>query len=146
MRYSEITVAIRENSENDSEVLKSAMISMLLICKNAYFVFKSSKMHTKRLLLKTVFSNFELNCANVRCTIVSPLSLMLEKCERTEWQAHQDLNPGPLDLESSALPTELYAYVFPNYYYLLCRIARDLSVVSAMSLTRERRSNIYRKC
>ena len=29
----------------------------------------------------------------------------------TEWQAHQDSNPGPADLESAALPTELYAYI-----------------------------------
>ena len=25
-----------------------------------------------------------------------------------KWQGHQDLNPGPADLESAALPTELY--------------------------------------
>lgn len=35
-----------------------------------------------------------------------------------KWQAHQDSNPGPLDLESSALPTELYAYMPQAYDFI----------------------------
>jgi len=31
---------------------------------------------------------------------IEPLSMMLKKRDRLEWQAHQDSNPGPADLES----------------------------------------------
>ena len=51
----------------------------------------------------------------------------LKECK--EWQGHQDSNPGPTDLESVALPTELYPYKpaksHAYFYLLLIKMARN---------------------
>lgn len=42
--------------------------------------------------------------------------LLLNKIILGKWQGHQDSNPGPTDLESVALPTELYPYIVASLY------------------------------
>lgn len=85
-RYSEITVLLREKASEDSDKLEKALISLLLLCNKSLYLFKSSKTQFKRLLSKTLFTNFELRGSNVHCTIVTPLSLILKNRECTEWQ------------------------------------------------------------
>jgi site-specific DNA recombinase len=86
MRYSDLIIAIVENDSRDVNELEKAMITMIYICKNAYNVFKSSKTPLKHLLLKTLFSNCELNGENPHCVMVRPLCVMLRGVRCLEWQ------------------------------------------------------------
>ena len=110
-RHSELTITIIEKPETDNKTLESAIITMLYVCKNAHSVFKSSKTPLKHLLLKSLFSNCELNGENPRCVMVRPLSGVSKGVRCLEWQGQKDLNPRPMVLETIALPTELYPYI-----------------------------------
>ena len=58
---------------------------MLSLCNRALDIFKSSKTAQKRSLLRTVFSNLELNAQNLSWALVSPLSDMVEVVDYKEW-------------------------------------------------------------
>lgn len=58
---------------------------MLSLCNRALDIFRSSKTAQKRSLLRTVFSNLELNAQNLSWALVSPLSDMVEVVDYKEW-------------------------------------------------------------
>ena len=100
-RHSELTISILKKPETDNTTLEKAIITMLYLCKNAHFIFKSSKTPLKRLLLKTVFSNCELNGENPRCIMVLPLSGVLKRGRCLEWQCVQsDANLSQIPYQS----------------------------------------------
>lgn len=83
-RTSEIDARLNEQSENSHDIEKAIFI-MLSLCNRALDIFKSSKTAQKRSLLRTVFSNFELNAQNLSWALVSPLSEMVEVVDYKEW-------------------------------------------------------------
>lgn len=83
-RTSEIDARLNEQSENSHDIEKAIFI-MLSLCNRALDIFKSSKTAQKRSLLRTVFSNLELNAQNLSWALVSPLSDMVEVVDYKEW-------------------------------------------------------------
>ncbi|MBG78248.1 MAG: hypothetical protein CL570_04375 [Alphaproteobacteria bacterium] len=97
-KHSDITVLINDQLQ-DTELLERSIILLLKLCNKASLLFKSSKTTLKRTLLKTLFSNRELNAGNVQCTTVLPLLSMLKTTDLREWQGQQGSNPRPTVLE-----------------------------------------------
>ncbi len=88
-RNSDITADLRAQLLNGKD-FEEALLSMLLLCNKGLVVFKSSKTTLKRHLLKTVFSNLQMNGEKLRYTMNSPLSECMDAEGETKWWREQD--------------------------------------------------------
>lgn len=73
--HHEISVLLDEHSK-DNDPLEKALYTLVLLSRHASLVIKSSKTAKKRVLLKTMFSNLELNGENVQWTMFTAFSMM----------------------------------------------------------------------
>ncbi len=83
---------------------------LLELVQNAASLFKKADIEQKRKLLNLLCWNLEMKDGKLEFSMRSPFDLFVNASNCQEWQGHQDSNPGPTDLESVALPTELYPY------------------------------------
>ncbi len=58
------------------------------------------------------FDSSDLTLLRKFITLSKNLIFTLSSSNCSDWQAREDLNPQPSDLESGALPIELRAYLF----------------------------------
>lgn len=109
-RRHEINEALEQHHAGD-ESFRIAVSTLVTLASRATDLFDRATVEEKRKLIGYVFANLELEGGKLRFSLKKPFDMFVDLTSCQEWQGHQDSNPGPTDLESVALPTELYPYM-----------------------------------
>ncbi len=89
-----MTTRLNEQCFNDDKTLENALIALFTLPSKALLNIKSSKTAIKRMLLKTLFSNFSLNGRKLEYKLVTAYSMMHNLDDCKEWLGYLDSNQG----------------------------------------------------
>jgi site-specific DNA recombinase len=82
-----------ESHHEGNDQFKIALSMLVTLASKSWDIFKSSTIDEKRQLIGYVFSNLEMEGANLRYTLKTPFNLFVDLADHQNWRPLRDSNP-----------------------------------------------------
>lgn len=82
-----------EGHHEGNDQFKIALSMLVTLASKAWDIFQSSTIDEKRQLIGYVFSNLEMEGANLRYTLKTPFNLFINMGDHQKWRPLRDSNP-----------------------------------------------------